>query len=121
MTTPQAPAAQPLQFWLESARFVVSHRAMLYVDPQTGIPSVEQAVIADFVASLTEDEVELLERPEFSRWKETPLPKAGCLLLDLQTANVLVTVHDAIKPEAQRKFRNLPLMKAVPLAWKCVR
>lgn len=39
-------------------------------------------------------------------------------LLDLQTANVMVLVYEAIKPENQAKFDRIPLMRLVEFCWK---
>lgn len=39
-------------------------------------------------------------------------------LVDAQTANLLVQVHDALSPENQAKFDSVPLQKLVELGWK---
>jgi len=42
------------------------------------------------------------------------------VLLDMQTANMLVTVAKALKPETRKKFTETPIVKAVDIGWKCV-
>ena len=42
-------------------------------------------------------------------------------VIDAQTANALVTVHDALSPENQAKFGDVPLLRLVDFAWKRVR
>lgn len=39
-------------------------------------------------------------------------------LMDMVTANMLQTVYNALKPELQAKFNNIPLGKLVELGWK---
>ncbi len=42
-------------------------------------------------------------------------------MVDVQTANALVLVHDALSPENQAKFDKVPLPKLVDFAWKNVK
>lgn len=111
-------------FWLESARLVLRNRTALYVHPETGLPVIDQEAAHEFVCSLNEDEIEWLKWPDVQerlrQWQDCPLDRFGCTILDMQTANVLVTVHDALRPERQKKFRELTLLRAVSTAWKCV-
>lgn len=41
-------------------------------------------------------------------------------LLDVQTAHVIVTVHDALSAENQAKFAALPLSAQARIAWSLV-
>lgn len=111
-------------FWLESARLVLKKHTALYVHPDTGLPVIDQEAAHEFVASLTEDEIEWLALPSVQErlrlWQDCPLDRMECVVLDMQTANVLVTVHDALKPENRAKFIRLPLQRAVTAAWRCV-
>lgn len=47
--------------------------------------------------------------------------KRGWFYMDTQTANLLVTVYNALKPENQEKFPRIPLSKLVDFCWKQVR
>lgn len=42
-------------------------------------------------------------------------------LLDVQSANVILLVHDALKPENQKKFAALPVEDQLTIAWKAVK
>lgn len=42
-------------------------------------------------------------------------------VVDMQTANVLVTVHDALSEANRAKFVEMPLLTAVDVAWRCVK
>lgn len=42
-------------------------------------------------------------------------------LVDAFTAQMLVKVHDALKPENQAKFMAMPFMKMVEIGWKCLK
>ena len=42
------------------------------------------------------------------------------LLLDAQTANAIVQVHDALNPTNQAKFAAMPLALMVDTAWKLI-
>lgn len=59
-------------------------------------------------------------------WKKTK-NKRGGLLLDIQTANMLITVYDAMKPETQTKVQAMMLeskakfIKVVNVGWGCIR
>ena len=41
--------------------------------------------------------------------------------VDVTTANMLVTVHDALRPDLQPKFETVPFMRLVDFGWKHVR
>lgn len=41
--------------------------------------------------------------------------------IDLQTANMLKTVHDALKPENQRTFDKIPIRKLIDFGWSMVK
>lgn len=113
------------KFWLEAARLVLSKRTALYVNVRTGLPVIDQEAVHEFVCSLNEDEVEWLELPsvqeQLRQWQDNPLDRLDCTILDMQTANVLVTVYEALSPEKREKFRQISLLRAVELAWKCVK
>lgn len=47
--------------------------------------------------------------------------KRGWFYMDMQTANVMVSVYNALKPENQEKFPRIPLSKLVDFCWKQVR
>lgn len=42
------------------------------------------------------------------------------VLLDLTTARALITVDRALSAENRAKFRAMPLIRAVNLAWKVI-
>jgi len=46
--------------------------------------------------------------------------KDGCLVLDVQTANLLVQVAQALSPERRAKFLTMDLGRMVEIAWKAV-
>jgi len=46
--------------------------------------------------------------------------KDGCLLVDVQTANVIVEVAKALNPTNRSKLLNMDLPGMVTLAWKLV-
>ena len=118
-------ATKTPKFWLEAARLVLSKHSMLYVNVQTGLPVINQDEVHDFVTSITEDEADWLQFPSVDealrRWKDNPLDRLDCTILDMQTANVLVQVYEALSPENREKFRKLPLKLAVSIAWGCVK
>ena len=122
MTTNTQPTPK---FWLESARLVLSKSTMLYVNVQTGLPVIDQDTVHEFVTSIMEDEAEWLTLPSVDEalrlWRDNPLDKLDCTILDMTTANVLVRVYEALSPERREKLRQLSLTRAVDLAWKCVR
>jgi len=41
--------------------------------------------------------------------------------VDVTTANMLKTIHDALKPALQKKFDNIPFMKMVDFGWSMVK
>lgn len=112
-------------FWLESARLVLKKHTALYVHPETGLPLIDQEAAHEFVCSLNEEEIEWLAFPSVQErlrlWQERSLDRMECVILDVQTANVLVTVHGALGPENRDKFIRLSLKRAVTAAWRCVR
>ena len=111
-------------FWLQSARLALKKQTALYVNPETGLPVIDQDAAHEFVCALNEQEFDALSRPDVQEqlrlWEGCPLDRMGCTILDMQTANVLVTVHDALAPERRKKFCELPLLRAADVAWKCV-
>lgn len=113
------------KFWLEAARFILNRNSMLYVNCRTGLPVLDQEEVHAFVTSITEDEAEWLElasvNEDLRRWQDSPLAKLDCTILDMQTANVLVRVYEALSEGKREKFRQLPLGRAVEIAWGCVR
>lgn len=46
--------------------------------------------------------------------------KDGCVLMDVQTANVIVEVAKALRPDNRAKFLGMSLPSMVTLAWKLV-
>lgn len=46
--------------------------------------------------------------------------KRGWFYMDLQTANMLVTVYAALSPEHRAKFNRIPLMKLINFGWSQV-
>lgn len=40
------------------------------------------------------------------------------VVLDMQTANAVITVHDHLKPENQKVFLEMPPWRMVDVAWK---
>lgn len=47
--------------------------------------------------------------------------KKGWTMLDSFTASVISAVYDALKPDNQAKFNNLPLGKLLDFCWKQVK
>ncbi len=43
------------------------------------------------------------------------------VLLDGVTANMLITVYEALNDENKAKFTSLPILKAVTVGWKLVK
>ncbi len=46
--------------------------------------------------------------------------KKGWIALDITTASAMLAVYNALKPEHQAKFDNIPLGKLVDFVWKQV-
>ena len=53
--------------------------------------------------------------------KEHQHEKIDGYVVDATTANLLLKVHDALKPELQKKFDKIPLKKLVDFAWSVVK
>lgn len=87
--------------WIETARLVLKTFSMKVVDGTTGeiLPEDLEAYLA------------LNEREDY---------EAKGVLLDVQTANALVTVWDALSEENREKFESMPLLTAVKVAWKLI-
>lgn len=82
--------------WLDSARKVLDGKSFVSVDPGHG------------------GEVE-------TEWQGDEIsPDAQGVVLDMTTAHMLVTVHDALNETNAAKFAALPLMKAVDMGWSLV-
>ena len=47
--------------------------------------------------------------------------KLGFMVLDAVTANMLVTIADALSKEANEKFTSMPLLQAVDIGWKLIK
>jgi hypothetical protein len=47
--------------------------------------------------------------------------KSGYMMLDATTANMLVTIADALKKETSEQFTSMPLDKAVNIGWKLIK
>ena len=47
--------------------------------------------------------------------------KRGWTMLDITTAGAMLAVYNALKPEHQAKFDNIPLGRLVDFVWKQVR
>jgi len=47
--------------------------------------------------------------------------KKGYIILDATTANMLVTIADALSKESNQKFTSMPLSNAVTLGWKLIK
>lgn len=41
--------------------------------------------------------------------------------IDVQTANAILTVYDALKPETRKKFIKMPIKKMADFSWSVVR
>ena len=46
--------------------------------------------------------------------------KRGWIMLDITTAGAMRAVYNALKPELQPKFNNIPLGRLVDFCWKQV-
>jgi hypothetical protein len=51
---------------------------------------------------------------------DEPVPPPDGVLIDIQTANAIVAVYDALSPENREKFTAMSLEKAATVAWKLV-
>lgn len=93
----------PKYTWIETARLVLKRHGMQVVDGTTGeiLPEDLEAYLR-----LNEREAEDYE--------------AKGVLLDVQTANALVTVWDALSEENRAKFESMPLLTAVDVARKLI-
>lgn len=47
--------------------------------------------------------------------------ETGWILIDLQTANAMLTVYNALRVDLQEKFDTLPLSKLVGITWKSLK
>lgn len=47
--------------------------------------------------------------------------KAGYTVLDATTANMLITIADALSKETNQKFTSMPLANAINIGWKLVK
>ena len=47
--------------------------------------------------------------------------KKGFIVLDAVTANMLVTIADALSKEANQKFTSMNLVQAVDIGWKLIK
>lgn len=95
--------------WLEVARDVVARKSFQFVDAETGaIVGPKRTAEAWREAERREDE------------PEKPL-KPATVALDMTTAQLLVTVYDALNESNRAKFVALPLAKAVSVAWRLVK
>lgn len=83
------------------------------------------------IKSKDDDHVEVLLSHEFpellnpdEEWRADLIgykPRmSGWTLLDLQTAHMLCTVHDALSPENQEKLSGLKWPRQVDVGWKLV-
>lgn len=67
------------------------------------------------------DFLSLPETSEDGELSQEDVPRPSGTLIDLQTANVLVTIHDRLSEENRAKLLALPVMRAATIAWKLVR
>jgi len=47
--------------------------------------------------------------------------KKGFIVLDMTTANMLVTIADALKKETSQQFTSMTLSQAVDIGWKLIK
>ena len=47
--------------------------------------------------------------------------KRGYTILDATTANMLITIADALSKESNQKFTSMPLSNAVTIGWKLIK
>lgn len=67
------------------------------------------------------DLAKLTEIVESHTYDELPAYDGGPeVVVDVVTANMLLTVHDALNDENKAKFASMPLAAAVELGWKLV-
>ena len=53
--------------------------------------------------------------------KEHQYEKIDGMIVDLTTANMLIKVHDALKPASQKTFDKIPLKKLIDFGWSMVK
>jgi hypothetical protein len=53
--------------------------------------------------------------------KDKQAKKISGVLVDMQTANVMVQVFDAMKPESQSKAQTMPIERFAKFAWSAVK
>ncbi len=44
--------------------------------------------------------------------------KKGWMVMDITTASAMLAIYNALKPEHQKKFDNIPLGKLIDITWK---
>ncbi len=81
--------------WLPVARKVVKEKSYVIINPKTNDISYDKEGL--------------------------PKKKTGYVLLDLTTANMLVTIADALSKESNEKFSSTPLLNAVKIGWQLVK
>ncbi len=52
---------------------------------------------------------------------ERTMGKVDNIMVDLTTANMLLTIADKLNPTNKEKFLSLPIQKMVALGWKLVK
>jgi hypothetical protein len=73
------------------------------------------------LGNATEEEVwAYLELPEADQ-DNPDIPEPDAMLVDIQTANLLVTVHEALSEQQRDKFLGLSVERAVDVAWRLVK
>ena len=53
--------------------------------------------------------------------KNKSMKKVSGVMVDMQTANAIVTVHKALGQSNRKKFEKLPIKKMASVAWKLVK
>lgn len=104
--------------WIDAARAALETHGMVMVhDDGTWNAPTER----DWAAFEVTEYEEIYGRSDVDEYgRARPTEEAEGVLLDMQTANMLVTVHDALNDTNRAKFAGLPLLAAVGVGWKLV-
>lgn len=76
---------------------------------------VERRTAISFKYEIEDD----YEHPSVRPWTEDT-PVTGWCLLDMQSANAVVTVHDALSDKNKTEFNSYPIQWMVNTAWELI-
>jgi len=121
----KSPLSVKPKSWIRAARWIRDNHSARLVHRPTGNLVSQQKTryyieLYDRCQELQEIGVEFeREQPYFPECKK--VVRSDCVLVDMQTANMLVTVYDALGEANRKLFDDLDIVIAVNLGWKCVK